>query len=78
MTPLLLRIKPLREAAGLSQGELADRIGTRRETLNRLERGKSGRIELELLDKLAHALGVAPGELFERRTVRKAADRKRR
>lgn len=73
MTPLVLRLKALREAAGLSQGELADRVGVRRETLNRLERGKSGRVELELLGRLAEVLGVEPGELFERRPAAKKA-----
>ncbi len=75
MTPTVLRLKALREAAGLSQAALAERAGVRRETLNRLENGRSGRITLELLDRLATALGVLPGELVERRPAAKKGKR---
>ena len=66
MTPIVLRLRALREAAGLTQAELATRAGTRRATVSDLETGKSGRITLELLDRLAKVLGVRPGDLFGR------------
>lgn len=75
MTPTVLRLRALREAAGLSQAALAKRVRVRRETLNRLENGKSGRVTLELLDRLATALGVQPGELVERRPATKKGKR---
>lgn len=66
MTPLLLRLRQLREAAGLSQQQLADLVGTRQGTISDHERGKATRIDYDLIERLADALGVEPGELFER------------
>ncbi len=67
MTPLQFRIKELREARGLSQATLAEHVGVRQATINDLENGHSRRDTLALLERLADALGVEPGELFERR-----------
>jgi transcriptional regulator with XRE-family HTH domain len=50
-------IRQLREAAGLSQEELAGRIGTKQPGIARLERG-SGLPTLDLLDRVATALGM--------------------
>ena len=49
MTPLLLRLRQLREAAGLTQGELADMVGTTRESVNKQLRAweESGVLELK-------------------------------
>ena len=69
--PIRLTLKEAREAAGLTQAELAERIGVRQATISDLETGKSGRIELDLLDKLCVVLGCEPEDLFER-------DKKRR
>ncbi len=66
MTPLRFRIKELRGARGLSQAALAELVGVRQATINDLENGYSRRDTLALLEKLAQALGVEPGELFER------------
>jgi transcriptional regulator with XRE-family HTH domain len=66
MTPTVLRLRALREALGLTQAELAERVGVRRATISDLETGKSGRITLELVDLVAGVLKVEPGELFER------------
>jgi transcriptional regulator with XRE-family HTH domain len=66
VSTLKLRLAELRQAADLSQEQLARRVGVRQATISQLETGKSGRIELELLEKLARALDVEPGEFFVR------------
>ena len=66
MSPLRLRIKELRQKAGLTQAVLAERVGGRSATINDLENDKSRRIELDLLERLAIALGVEPGDLIVR------------
>lgn len=77
MTPVVLRLKQLREQAGLTQAQLADDAGVRQATISDLENGKSQRIEFALLDALCAALEralgreVTPGELLEREVKRK-------
>jgi transcriptional regulator with XRE-family HTH domain len=65
MTPLVLSLKSHREKAGLSQAELAEVVGVRQATISDLETGKSRRVELDLLERLASALGVKAAALFE-------------
>lgn len=66
MSPLVLRIRELREALGLTQAELAERAGVRRATVNRIENARVSAIDLEVLDKLASALRVEPGFIVVR------------
>ena len=66
MSPLVLRVRELREALGLTQAELAERAGVRRATVNRIENAKVTAIDLEVLEKLADALGVEPGFILVR------------
>ncbi len=66
MTPLVLRLKQLRKAAGLTQAQLAEKVGVYQGTISDHERGKATRIDLSLIERLAEALGVEPGELFNR------------
>ena len=66
MTPLVLTIRDWRERRGLTQAQLAERVGVRQATISDLETGRSGRIELDLLDRLAQALRCKPGELIGR------------
>lgn len=66
MTPLRIRLKDLREAAGLSQQQLGDLAGVRQATISEVERGLKQRIDLGILERLATALGVEPGALIER------------
>lgn len=65
MSPLELRfrLRELRERAGLSQDELAEKAGTHQSTIWRLETGASRRIDFDLLDRLARAVGVRAEEL---------------
>jgi transcriptional regulator with XRE-family HTH domain len=64
MAALTLHIRALREARGWTQGDLAERAGVTRATVNRIENGKPSSIDLDVLEKLAGALGVAPGLLI--------------
>ena len=57
---LTLNLREHRERNGLSQAELAKAVGVRQATISDLETGKSRRIELDLLEKLAKVLGVEP------------------
>jgi ribosome-binding protein aMBF1 (putative translation factor) len=47
-----------REMAGLTQAELAERIGTKQPALSRLERGGFKTATVETLTKIAHALNT--------------------
>ena len=66
MSPLVLRVRELREALGLTQAELAERAGVRRATVNRIETARVTAIDLEVLEKLADALGVEPSFIIVR------------
>lgn len=52
------RVRQLRELAGLSQSELAQRAGIRRATLNELESGKSDDMKLSMAVQIADVLQV--------------------
>lgn len=67
VSPLSIQIKPLREAKGWTQAELAEQAGVSRITVNRIEQGNHKTIDLEVLDRIAKALGVAPGLLIVER-----------
>jgi transcriptional regulator with XRE-family HTH domain len=54
----------LREEAGLSQDALADLARVTQSTVSSLELGKGRRVDLDILDRLAAALGVSPLDLF--------------
>ena len=64
MTPLRVQIKELRQAKGWTQQELADQAKVTRATVNRLENGRQTSIDLDVLERLAGALGVTPGLLI--------------
>ncbi|MEW6155185.1 MAG: helix-turn-helix transcriptional regulator [Actinomycetota bacterium] len=51
------RVRQLREAADITQAELAARVGTSQSAIARLEAG-GGSPKLDTLDRVAHALGV--------------------
>ena len=64
MTSLSIRLKEVREAKRINQSELAERAGTRQGTISLLESGKTRRVDLDLLERLARALGVSPAALI--------------
>ena len=66
MTPLVLTIREWRERRGWTQTELAERVDVRQATISDLETGRSGRIELDLLDRLAQVLRCKPADLIKR------------
>lgn len=66
MSPLMLRVRELREALGLTQAELAKRAGVRRATVSRIENAHVTAIDFEVLEKLGDALGVEPGFILVR------------
>jgi transcriptional regulator with XRE-family HTH domain len=57
------RIRTLRERAGLSQEQLADKAGIHRTYLGGVERGERN-LGLKNVFRIAEALGVPTAELF--------------
>jgi transcriptional regulator with XRE-family HTH domain len=49
---------------GWSQVELGKRAGVRQATISHLESGNAKAVDLTVLEKIAKALGVAPGYLI--------------
>lgn len=66
VTPLRLRVKDLRQRQGKSQRQLAAEAGVGRQTLIAIEKGATKGVDFAVLERLADALGVEPGHLFER------------
>lgn len=71
MTPLRIRLLEALESANLSQKDLAEKAQVREATISAIARGKTKRIALDTLDRIAKALGVTPGELLETEPKRK-------
>ena len=67
MTPLVLRVRELREEKGWSQAELARRAGVAQSMVSRLERGQLQSVHLPTLEKLARTLGCNPGHLIAKK-----------
>ena len=65
MAPITIRLKQLRQAQGLTQRELAEKAGIRRATVNRIENARVKSIDIEVLEKLAAALGVNAALLID-------------
>ena len=64
MTELKTKIVEFRRKQNITQGELADRVGVRRETIVRLERGKYNP-SLKLAYDIANVFGVPIEEVFQ-------------
>lgn len=71
-----VQVRTLREGAGMSQAELARRMGTSQPAVARLEAG-GGSPKLETLEKAAAALGARLVISFEKTKLRAVAPRKR-
>ena len=56
-------LKPYRQAKGLTQGELAELVGVRRETIMRLEKAQYNP-SLKLAVDLSRAVGAPIEEIF--------------
>lgn len=61
---LITKIKSYREQAGYKQSDLAELVGTRRETIVHLENGRYNP-SLKLAMDIAKVFGVTVEELFE-------------
>ncbi|MGH3383888.1 MAG: helix-turn-helix transcriptional regulator [Nocardioidaceae bacterium] len=57
-------IRPLRETAGLTQAELANRVGVTRQTLNAIEQGKYSP-SLELAFRISHVFSASLDDVFQ-------------
>ncbi|MCA6305263.1 MAG: helix-turn-helix transcriptional regulator [Phenylobacterium sp.] len=62
------RIRELREAAGLSQQQLADRAGTSQPQVDRLEKGER-KLTADWMRRLSEALGVPMGAILTEHAV---------
>lgn len=71
MSPIRLRLAELREERGLSQQALGELAGVRQATISELESGKKQRLDFRILERLAVALRVEPGQLIERTKTRR-------
>ncbi len=58
------RIRALREARGLSQSQLEERIGRETNYITRVETGRIDTPPLEVMAKIARELGVSMSDLF--------------
>jgi transcriptional regulator with XRE-family HTH domain len=67
MLPIAKRLEELRTERGLTQAELADKAGVRRATVSDWENEQRKRPVFDVLEKLAKALGVEPGDLLAKR-----------
>jgi transcriptional regulator with XRE-family HTH domain len=63
-------LSALLEKAGITQTELARRTGLSFATVNRLCTNATAQVSLETLDKIAIALGVEVGALFEQKPTK--------
>ena len=61
---LITSLKPIREARGMTQQELAERIGVRRETILHLENNRYNP-SLEMALKIARVFDLKIEDLFE-------------
>jgi putative transcriptional regulator len=64
VTPIRITLRDARKEAGLTQVELAEKAGVRQATISDIEKGKTTRLDLPVLERLCAALGVTPGELL--------------
>lgn len=58
------KLKELRKQAGLTLDELAERVGTSKQTIHRYENGVISNVPPEKVESLAVALGTTPQELM--------------
>ncbi|MBA3342648.1 MAG: helix-turn-helix transcriptional regulator [Gemmatimonadaceae bacterium] len=65
MTPIEVNLRKFRARKGLSQAELGKLARVRQGTISDLENGKGRRIDLDVLERLATALGVKATMLLQ-------------
>lgn len=62
----------IREARGLTQGQLAEMVGANQATISKIERG-IGNPTLSMINRIAKALKVHPSQLFLLDTLKQRA-----
>lgn len=62
--PLLLKLRNLRQARGLSIGSLAEKMGADYQQISRLERGKT-QLTVEMLEKISKVLETPIAEIIK-------------
>ncbi len=67
MTPVEIRLLEQRQAAGLSQEQLAQKVGMAQADISRIETRKTSAISLDVLDRLCRALKCQPGDILVRK-----------
>lgn len=63
-TPGMNRIRDIRKARGLTQKQLADKIGANQSTVSKIEKGIANPTQ-QIMTRLADALDVEPIEFYE-------------
>ncbi|CAN5871975.1 hypothetical protein BH11GEM2_BH11GEM2_06630 [soil metagenome] len=71
MTPIRITLREAREAAGLTQVELAKQADVRQATVSEMENSKRESVDLAILDRLCRVLKVEPGDLLVREPERR-------
>ena len=66
MTPVEIRLREVRKAAGLTQAQLAKRTGMAQGEISRIE-SNATMISLDVLDRLCKALKCEPGDILVRK-----------
>lgn len=61
---LAQKLRTLRQSRGLTLSEIAEAVGTSKQTISRYEKGIITNIPKEKIELLAHALEVSPSELM--------------
>ena len=67
MAPVEIRLLEQRKAAGLSQEQLAEKVGMAQADISRIETGKTSAISLDVLNRLCRALKCQPGDILVRK-----------
>lgn len=67
------RIKELRKQRNMTQAELAETIGIRQESMNRMEKGRYNP-SYEVLYELCHALDVSLSDFFSKKASELSSD----
>ena len=71
---MYIALKKLREAAGLSQNDLARKTGYSPQFIQKIEQNKAKSITLDAAARFCDALGCKPGDLLEEEDSPKESD----
>ena len=61
---VIMKLKELRKAAGVTQTELAEKVGVKQSTIAMLETGKNKSPRIEVAKKICKVLGCTMDELY--------------